>query len=162
MFRETMKKIYDLYEELESYSFDEQRDIFSKISIIPPPPANDTPALPKGFLEGGIKQIMLEVRYRSTKLRKDAIAANGGYSCYICGDNFEDKYGKFGKGYIEIHHKNPLHDIKENHFTSIEDVTVVCANCHSVLHHQGKKPMDVELLKAEVIKRKNMLSNQNK
>lgn len=157
-----MIKIFDLYDELDCYKYDENKNSFFKTSSTKTNPSSPIENLPEGFSEGGIKQILLEVQYRSQDLRGKAIEANeGGYSCYICGFNFEEKYGDYGKGYIEIHHKNPLHNNKENHFTKVEDVTVVCANCHSVLHHQGKTPMDVELLRAKVIER-NKLSNPNK
>jgi 5-methylcytosine-specific restriction protein A len=161
-----MKKIYDLYEELDAYTYDEITDTFTKISSIVSTtsktsiPTESSPSLPKGFMEGGINQIVLEVQYRSPQLRKDAITANKGYSCYICGENFEEKYGEYGKGYIEIHHKKPLKDNSENHLTTINDVAVVCANCHSVLHHNGKEPLDVEFLK-EVVRNRMIIKTKN-
>jgi len=160
-----MRKIYDLYEELDAYTYDEISDTFTKISSTDEiisntsKPTDSLPSLPKGFMEGGINQIVLEVQYRSPQLRKDAIAANNGYSCYICGENFEEKYGEFGKGYIEIHHKKPLKDNKENHLTTINEVAVVCANCHSVLHHNGKEPLKVEFLK-EVVRKRMMIKSK--
>lgn len=62
-----------------------------------------------------------------------------GLDCSICGFNFEEFYGDLGKGYIEVHHINPLSERSEGEWTedlvsTLEDVTVLCANCHRMLH----------------------------
>ena len=49
---------------------------------------------------------------------------------------------------IELHHLSPLADFKGKRESTIHDVRVVCSNCHSVLHHQGRVPMDVDELKS--------------
>jgi hypothetical protein len=53
--------------------------------------------------------------------------------------NFEKRYGEVGKGYIEIHHLNPLAErfdavSGEPIRTKAEDVVPLCANCHRVVH----------------------------
>ncbi len=148
-----MEKNFDITQGLDEYIYDEVLDRFSRVissMTKSKPPAS----LPECFMEGGIKQITLEIRYRSQELRQKAIEENGGLSCSICGFNFEDTYGDYGKGYIEVHHKIPLHDSKINHFITTQDVVVVCANCHSVLHHKGETPIDIDELKDEYEKRK--------
>jgi len=70
---------------------------------------------------------------RNNKLSLDA-KRNYGYSCQACGFNFEEKYGKLGREFIECHHKNPLSERINDIPTTIEDVCVVCSNCHKMLH----------------------------
>lgn len=106
------------------------------------------------FIEGGIRQICIEIKARNPKLRAQAIANNKGYSCYICGFNFEDIYGECGANYIEIHHKIPLATSFDKRTVTVSDVVLVCANCHRVLHRNGKEPMRVEMLKEIVEERR--------
>ncbi len=102
------------------------------------------------FLEGAIEIYQEKKRQkRNAELRTKAIELYK-LDCYVCGCNFEDKYGDYGAGYIEIHHLKPLADSKGERESTVNDVRVVCSNCHSVLHHQGKTPMDIDKLKAFV------------
>jgi predicted HNH restriction endonuclease len=98
------------------------------------------------FLEGS-KEIYKEKRLkRSSSLRVKAIELYK-LDCYVCGFNFEAMYGLYGDGYIEIHHLMLLADSMNEQNTKLSEVRVVCSNCHSVLHHQGRTPMDIDELK---------------
>lgn len=72
---------------------------------------------------------------RNPRLASDA-KAHYGLDCAICGFNFEEKYGTLGSGYIECHHIIPLgqRKVEITAKTRLEDVEVVCANCHRMLH----------------------------
>ena len=64
-----------------------------------------------------------------------------GYICQVCGFDFESKYGELGKEYIEVHHLNPLSERAEKEWTdelrtNISEVTVLCANCHRMIHRK--------------------------
>lgn len=111
------------------------------------------PAEPKGFREGGIQEIILEIQKRDSRLRAQAIE-HYGYDCYVCGQNFEKIYGELGAGYIEVHHLPPLSSAKEERVITVEDVRVVCANCHRVLHHNGKDAIPVDELRKIVRERR--------
>ncbi len=55
------------------------------------------------------------------------------------------KYGELGNGYIEAHHLDPLSERPELQWTdelqtSVEDVTVLCANCHRMIHCRRPAP----------------------
>jgi len=105
------------------------------------------------FPEGGIREVTLELRTRNPSLRRQAIATYG-CRCQVCGFSFEEFYGDLGRGYIEVHHLTPLSDREAEENTSIDDVAVVCANCHRILHHYGKTPIPIEDLKEIVQRRK--------
>jgi predicted HNH restriction endonuclease len=93
------------------------------------------------YIEGGDKEISLEVTKRDPQLKADAIRRYGS-ACQVCRMDFGETYGDVGEGYIEIHHLKPMASKKSSEsLTSIEDVRVVCANCHRMLHRQGKVPI---------------------
>ncbi len=70
---------------------------------------------------------------RNKKLVLDAKKSYG-YNCQVCNFNFEETYGELGLDFIECHHINPLSERDLNLPTKIEDVRVVCSNCHKMLH----------------------------
>jgi 5-methylcytosine-specific restriction endonuclease McrA len=64
-----------------------------------------------------------------------------GYACQVCGFDFEAAYGALGHHYIECHHTKPLSERPEEEqldgaTTALEDLAVVCANCHRMLHRR--------------------------
>lgn len=108
------------------------------------------------FQEGGVQEITVELTRRNPQLRTRAIVELG-YTCQACGFNFGDVYGELGLGYIEVHHKRPLSDRGRQHIATTKDVNVVCANCHRVLHRNGKKPISIEKLRKVVADQKRHL-----
>ncbi len=45
-------------------------------------------------------------------------------------------YGAHGEGFIEAHHETPLAERNIEEETRIEDLRMVCANCHRMLHRR--------------------------
>ena len=58
--------------------------------------------------------------------------------CEICGFDFEKVYGELGKEFIEAHHIKPVSSMSSGEKTRVEDLIMVCPNCHSMIHR--KKP----------------------
>jgi hypothetical protein len=56
--------------------------------------------------------------------------------CEVCGFSFEQCYGEAGAGFAEVHHLTPLHDTDGIRRTTLEDLAIVCANCHRMLHRK--------------------------
>ncbi len=73
------------------------------------------------------------VRERSTRLANEAKIRDG-YTCRVCGINFEQLYGSLGRGFAEAHHIVPLGKLVKSRRNSAEDLATVCANCHRMLH----------------------------
>jgi hypothetical protein len=102
------------------------------------------------FPEGReIERLHIE-KERSPKLislaKERYLNKNGVLECEICGFNFEKVYGAIGKGFIEGHHTKPLSDYKSVNKTKVEDIILVCSNCHRMIHR--KRPwLDAEDLK---------------
>lgn len=57
-------------------------------------------------------------------------------ACEVCGFDFYERYGQRGEGYIEAHHKIPLSQVEGERETRVEDLALVCANCHRMLHRR--------------------------
>lgn len=111
----------------------------------------------EGFIEG--KEILQKhiLKERNHALKTEAIKRfksnnNNQVYCEICGFSFSEKYGDIGKDFIEIHHTKPISEMKENERTKIEDISLLCSNCHSMIHR--KRPW----LKKEELKK---LLNKN-
>ena len=95
----------------------------------------------EGFIEG--KEFLKKhiLRERNHYLKAEAVKRfknlhNGQLFCEICGFNFEEKYGDIGKDFIEAHHSKPISEMKENEKTKIEDIVLLCLNCHSMIHRK--------------------------
>lgn len=54
--------------------------------------------------------------------------------CEVCGFDFLKAYGKRGDGFIECHHTRPLHVMQDGERTKLQDLALLCANCHRMIH----------------------------
>jgi 5-methylcytosine-specific restriction endonuclease McrA len=57
--------------------------------------------------------------------------------CEVCGFSFDRTYGGAASDYCEVHHLLPLSDVEQSTRTRMEDLTILCANCHRVVHLQN-------------------------
>lgn len=55
-------------------------------------------------------------------------------SCEVCGFSFARVYGGAAGDYCEVHHLLPLSDVERPIKTRMEDLAILCANCHRVVH----------------------------
>jgi hypothetical protein len=62
--------------------------------------------------------------------------AHGRLFCEVCEFDFSDRYGELGDDFIEAHHRVPLSESNAEVETSVDDLAMVCANCHRMLHRQ--------------------------
>lgn len=92
--------------------------------------------------EGRVLTRMHRIRERSKKLvdakKKQALNRTGKLCCEACGFDFSVKYGATGVGLIDVHHTNPIHTLTQGGITKLEDLALVCANCHRVIHSSRK------------------------
>ncbi len=90
--------------------------------------------------EGRLLTRMHETRERSKTLvaaaKNRALKTMGTLSCEACSFDFGKTYGPRGDGFIEVHHCKPVHTLVEGSKTKLEDLALLCANCHRVLHRQ--------------------------
>jgi len=88
--------------------------------------------------EGRILTRVHRVRERNAKLRRKKKALTmektGRLECEVCDFDFSAAYGERGRGFIECHHMVPLRDLKPGARTRLEDLALLCANCHRMIH----------------------------
>lgn len=81
-------------------------------------------------------------RERDSKIveKKKNLVLNltGKLECEICSIDFERIYGKLGRGFAECHHKKPLSLREKNEETALDDLAIVCSNCHRMLHRKRR------------------------
>ncbi|MEG1334582.1 MAG: HNH endonuclease [Bacteroides sp.] len=83
---------------------------------------------------------------RDPKLRQQALSFHG-YTCMVCGFNFLKAYGDIGRGFIHVHHVNPLFETGEQIVNPKTDLVPVCPNCHCMIHRDKNNTLTVEQLK---------------
>jgi predicted HNH restriction endonuclease len=54
--------------------------------------------------------------------------------CEICGFSFTRTYGSAASDYCEVHHLLPLSEVEHAIRTRMEDLAILCSNCHRVVH----------------------------
>jgi 5-methylcytosine-specific restriction protein A len=102
----------------------------------------------ESVMEGRYLLRFHRVRERSPKLRdkkiRSVLAHGGPLICEVCKFNFEKAYGDLGKGFIECHHVEPLHESGERPRT-IRDLALLCSNCHHMIHRRPPWPTPSQL-----------------
>jgi hypothetical protein len=78
-----------------------------------------------------ILHLQRERNQRLVRIKKKHAAS---LDCELCGFSFARAYGGFASDYCEVHHLLPLSDDKRIGRTRLEDLAIVCANCHRVVH----------------------------
>lgn len=85
---------------------------------------------------------------RNRKARNECLEYYG-YTCRVCGFDFEKQYGSIGRNFIEVHHITEISSYSgEKHKVDyIKDLIPVCSNCHSMLH-RTRPALSIEELKS--------------
>ena len=103
--------------------------------------------------EGKLRLVSHMSRERDQKLVKAkkeyALRTNRKLSCEVCGFDFAKVYGKIGKEFCEVHHLTPLAQADGEGETTLDDLAIVCSNCHRMLH-RGKPIFTIEELKSRL------------
>tara|TARA_B110000503_G_scaffold2662_1_gene3566 strand:+ start:592 stop:1368 length:777 start_codon:yes stop_codon:yes gene_type:complete len=94
----------------------------------------------------GAKKIRFTTYYeRNPFYRKRALEIHG-FSCMVCSFNFEKEYGELGKGFIHVHHNKPVSQNEVGIINPETDLSVLCPNCHAMIHRQKSKTLSVDEL----------------
>lgn len=88
--------------------------------------------------EGRVLARVHLTRERNRKLVEQkklaALTNTGGLACEVCSFEFKLVYGERGEGFIEAHHVRPIHTLLPGQKTKLEDLALVCSNCHRMIH----------------------------
>lgn len=125
-----------------------------KLSAINPVIRNEILNLPDDIddeakvKEGGLLYRYHLARERNTtivkKKKEKVLKLHGKLECELCSFDFQKVYGEIGYGFIECHHKKPLYTLLVETETSLDDLMLVCSNCHRMLH----RGWDMEVIKS--------------
>jgi hypothetical protein len=77
---------------------------------------------------------LLTRKHLARSKRKQAMKRNGRLVCKGCGFDFAVNYGNRGFGFIECLHTKPVAALAEGHKTHINDLALVGADCHRIIH----------------------------
>ncbi|MBS0960224.1 HNH endonuclease [Acetobacter thailandicus] len=96
--------------------------------------------------EGKRKVVISSVPERKPKLRAEAIRIHGA-ACQACGFDFSKTYGAWGAGFAEVHHSIPLAEYGTRDTDPNKDLTVLCANCHRMVHREPRRVLSLAELR---------------
>lgn len=92
----------------------------------------------ESFPEGRILTRLHTQRERNPALTRkkkaQVLSLTGRLACEVCAFDFVMVYGHLGEGFAECHHIKPLSTLEPGSRTRLEDLAIVCANCHRMLH----------------------------
>ena len=103
------------------------------------------------FVEGAVSFKFHRRRERSTVLRKRKLEIfweyHGRLFCEMCGLDPAERYSReLAESVIEVHHTKPLSFANSPHPTKLEDLLVVCANCHRAIHSSMGKSHNIPIV----------------
>jgi len=92
------------------------------------------------------------VEYRAYRRKRDhrlmqaaRRAAKG--MCAVCEVDYSKILNGKGVRVLQVHHKHQLGQLDTPRLNSSDDLVVVCANCHALIHMDSKKALPVKALK---------------
>lgn len=97
----------------------------------------------EGQIEGGKKTRFTTYYERLPHYRKRALEIHG-LSCMACDMNFVERYGPLGVGFIHVHHNKPVSEGEAKPIDPRTDLSVVCPNCHAMIHRKKSETLTVE------------------
>lgn len=93
--------------------------------------------------KGYVKHAKYERNQGLIKLAKKRFTVKyGSLFCEVCGFSFDKHYGKRGQDFIEAHHDVPVSQLGLNATSNINDIRMVCSNCHRMLHRKDWLTVD--------------------
>lgn len=122
------------------------RDGFISESFLSEAKVEPTEAGAEGVV-AAVEGITHEVTYlsygRNAGLRNAALARARGV-CEACFTNFGSLLGGLGAKALQVHHREQLALRDTPSVTKVEDLAVVCANCHAIIHANRESALTVE------------------
>lgn len=94
--------------------------------------------------EGKLRLITHLKRERNASIvemkKRNVLDKTGALKCEACGFDFKVFYGEHGKESCEVHHLVPLHESDGIVKTELNDLAIVCSNCHRIIHRINPMP----------------------
>lgn len=107
---------------------------------LPPVPDLNELRLPE-VAEGGILYRVHRQRERDARIiqekKKNVLSRQKALRCEVCDFDFAETYGLLGNEFAECHHTKPVATMQAGDTTKLTDLSIVCANCHRMLHRRA-------------------------
>jgi hypothetical protein len=84
--------------------------------------------------EGRRRLVLHLQRERNQAVVRNKKKQAASLECEVCGFSFARVYGRAASDYCEVHHLLPLSEVEDATQTRMEDLAILCANCHRVVH----------------------------
>lgn len=97
--------------------------------------------------EGIVKEQRVYRHSRSRSLRDKALSMSDGL-CACCEIPYSQLLGGRGSRVLQVHHKLQLSLRERPKLTDLNDLAVVCANCHMLIHADANAALKVEAVNA--------------
>ena len=105
------------------------------------------------FIEGKLLTRLHQYKERNPRAvarkKKAVLDEQGRLQCEVCDFDFMEVYGDLGKNFAECHHLFPVAQLQGQQSTKIQDLAIVCANCHRMIH-RSRPMLSIEELRAIV------------
>jgi 5-methylcytosine-specific restriction protein A len=92
------------------------------------------------FPEGRILFRLHRSRERNRNLvrraKERAKQQHGRLACVVCDFDFAAVYGPIGEDFIECHHTRSLSELQDERPTRLDEIALVCPNCHRMIHRK--------------------------
>jgi len=102
---------------------------------------------PVSAWEGNRVEYRAYRRKRHHRLMQAARRAAKGI-CAVCEVDYSKILNGKGVRVLQVHHKHQLGQLDTPRLNSSDDLVVVCANCHALIHMDSKKALPVKALKS--------------
>lgn len=99
----------------------------------------------KHAIEGILTESRRTIRSRSRALRDEKLRNAGGI-CEACQTDYSRWHGLDATRVLTVHHRQQVSAFDEPRVSSLEDLAVLCANCHMLVHEDQRQALGVEEL----------------
>lgn len=69
--------------------------------------------------------------------KKRFLRRHGKLFCEVCSSWLQEKYGDMADSFIEVHHIKLISKMTPGEKTNVEDLMMICPNCHRLIHWKG-------------------------
>ncbi|WP_374220514.1 HNH endonuclease [Ralstonia pickettii] len=111
---------------------------------------DDESAFPEGRESFKLHRHLERDQKLPRRLKECRLRETGKLECEVCSFDFTATYGSVGEGFIEAHHRTPVHQLNGKQKTKAIDLALVCSNCHRMLHRADPQ-LRVEELRARLL-----------
>lgn len=113
-------------------------------------PREDTRQTGVEAVEGIAREARVIARTRSGRLRAAALRLAQGV-CAVCDTDFSKILDGKGTRVLQVHHKRQLSLSDEPQVNTVDDLAVVCANCHALLHLCPRRTLPIDGLRRMIL-----------